>query len=516
MNLLRKARGAAAGRKRVLSFDGSVSRRRKDENGFLHVDATHISKEEVTEYWGWEIPGFESLGLSPDRLYRVYRPAEELEKAARSFDNLPLLLMHHPDSADSPQIEFRVGSVGSNGEFVRPYLDNSIAVTVQEAIDAVESGACRELSCAYFYDPDPTPGEFEGKRYDLVQRNIRGNHVALVDEGRCGPDVAVADAKEAKMGTELTDTLSKVEEVGAELQAAAAAVREGVAEAVQAAVGEAGIPAPDSEPEPAAEPKADQEPEEAGPKAADSGGEEPKDPASDSDPAAEVAAWLDTLPDQEGAGKARELISALVARLEAQAPAPAAQVPDQDPEGSPEIVREDAEPGEGEPKASDGGPEGGEPKGDGEPEGSAPAQDWASRVRRVLGRGRVPKGGASDAALAKARSEGAAAAERRMAAEYKAKAAAAEAVRPIIGAVQPMAFDSAAAIYRRAVEAEGRKTGITDPAALRELVEILAERRVSALDMGTDSKPASAKRTLGALEADLGGRLDKVKTVIVN
>jgi hypothetical protein len=39
-----------------------------------------------------------------------------------------------------------------------------------------------------------TGGIFDGKSYDGVMRNIKGNHVALVHEGRAGHDVKVADS----------------------------------------------------------------------------------------------------------------------------------------------------------------------------------------------------------------------------------------------------------------------------------------------------------------------------------
>ena len=57
----------------------------------------------------------------------------------------------------------------------------------------VTTSSFRELSCAYRYTPDFTPGKYEGTPYDFVMRAIRGNHVALVEEGRAGPDVVVAD-----------------------------------------------------------------------------------------------------------------------------------------------------------------------------------------------------------------------------------------------------------------------------------------------------------------------------------
>ena len=51
-----------------------------------------------------------------------------------------------------------------------------------------------ELSSAYHYTADMTAGEYEGKHYDGVMRDIVGNHVALVDVGRAGRDVVVSDA----------------------------------------------------------------------------------------------------------------------------------------------------------------------------------------------------------------------------------------------------------------------------------------------------------------------------------
>ena len=35
----------------------TASRRHKDENGFLHVASSHISKETVNPYYGREVPG---------------------------------------------------------------------------------------------------------------------------------------------------------------------------------------------------------------------------------------------------------------------------------------------------------------------------------------------------------------------------------------------------------------------------------------------------------------------------
>ena len=178
-------------------FD-SMSARHKDENGFLHVDRCHITKEQVVPYYGREIPGWRELGLEAEKMYNVYRPAEELEKGYATFNGLPLLLEHHPESAENPQKMHRVGSLGDSAEWNPPYIDVSLHVTDQAAIDAIEQGRFKELSAAYQYEPVLQRGRFNDTPYDIVMKNIRGNHVALVREGRAGPDVVVADAKPKK------------------------------------------------------------------------------------------------------------------------------------------------------------------------------------------------------------------------------------------------------------------------------------------------------------------------------
>jgi len=56
----------------TLTFDATTLRR-KDENGFLHVAVSHISKETVNSYRGREIPGWPDLGLDPNQIYQGYR-----------------------------------------------------------------------------------------------------------------------------------------------------------------------------------------------------------------------------------------------------------------------------------------------------------------------------------------------------------------------------------------------------------------------------------------------------------
>ena len=182
-------------RRDAFAFDRSTSVRTVDQDGRLHVAITNISKANVCEYLGSEIPGAEELGLDPKQLYKLLRDPKELAAAAASFNNIPLLSEHIPFSADEPPKEEIVGSTGTDAVFEAPYLKNSLVVWDSEAIKDIESREKQELSCAYRYTADMTPGTYEGSRYDGVMREIRGNHVAIVAAGRAGSDVIVGDSQ---------------------------------------------------------------------------------------------------------------------------------------------------------------------------------------------------------------------------------------------------------------------------------------------------------------------------------
>ena len=178
-----------------LAFDRATATVRPiDANGNMHVEVSNISKATVNPYFGHEIPNFKELGLEPGRVYQLLRDPEELRKAAHTFNNIPLLDQHVAVSAESHKPEHIVGSTGTDAEYAHPFLRNSLVVWAKKGIDAVQSEKKKELSSAYRYRADMTPGVFEGQKYDGVMRDIKGNHVALVEEGRAGSDVVVGDS----------------------------------------------------------------------------------------------------------------------------------------------------------------------------------------------------------------------------------------------------------------------------------------------------------------------------------
>jgi 8-oxo-dGTP pyrophosphatase MutT (NUDIX family) len=177
-----------------IAFDrDSVSVRETDDFDRLHVKRTPISKAGVNPYYGREIPRFKELGLDPDRVYKLLRDPDELRKGAATFNNIPLLVKHQPHAADAHDDAITGGTVGSNAEYEHPYLYNSLGIWRRDAIDHVEKKTQKELSSAYGYNADMTPGVYEGEDYDGVMRDLKGNHVCLVKKGRAGSDVVVGD-----------------------------------------------------------------------------------------------------------------------------------------------------------------------------------------------------------------------------------------------------------------------------------------------------------------------------------
>ena len=185
----------------ILALD--KSQRFTDENGWLHVAVSNISKAMVCPYNGSEIADIAQeagVVVDPKRVYFLLRDPKELELGASTFNGLPLTDIHEPLSAEdlgvNPELkEVIVGSTGNEARFMKPYLQNSLVVWDAAAIKRIDTREQVELSCAYRWVLDMTPGTYEGVAYDGVMRKLRGNHVALVDEGRAGPDVLVADAK---------------------------------------------------------------------------------------------------------------------------------------------------------------------------------------------------------------------------------------------------------------------------------------------------------------------------------
>lgn len=184
------------------SIQGGKSVREYDQNGFLHVEYSPLTRVQVAPYRGFEIPGWTELGLDANKIYKGYRPAEELSKpdTIKSMNGIPIQFNHNPDYAHCPAKDTRVGSTGDLARFDEPFLFNSLHITDKKAIDHINDGTMRELSLAYRYTPEMKSGTApNGEKYDFIMRGINANHLALVEEGRAGSEVLVYDSSQGNL-----------------------------------------------------------------------------------------------------------------------------------------------------------------------------------------------------------------------------------------------------------------------------------------------------------------------------
>jgi hypothetical protein len=162
-----------------------------DSNGYMTIPDNPISKVGVFPYLGREINA-----PDPDRIYQVYRPEEELSSPAtiESFRLLPFIDNHVMLGKLGIPVEQKgmQGVLGENIYYDAPYLRGPLRIHTSAAQALVNNGKI-DLSPGYTSRYEFTPGTFNGQAYDAIQRDIRGNHLALVDEGRTGPDVSVQD-----------------------------------------------------------------------------------------------------------------------------------------------------------------------------------------------------------------------------------------------------------------------------------------------------------------------------------
>jgi hypothetical protein len=186
-------------------------------------DSGELGAAEETPQGGLAIPAFLTrTGVfdyeqEDGRVIREYRPPEEVF-AADSLATLPNapLCNEHPTEAVQPR-NFRKYTVGHIEAGTVKQADDKVAARAifQEAktLDDIRAGRKRELSCGYNCDIDETSGVApDGERYDRIQRNIRYNHVALVPDGRAGPEVRLRldNAGNQKKGVKM----EKIEIIG--------------------------------------------------------------------------------------------------------------------------------------------------------------------------------------------------------------------------------------------------------------------------------------------------------------
>lgn len=170
--------------------------------GYLIAEVV-LCRTGIQEYHSSELQGAQG----EPRIIRVYRPEGEVfaPEAIASFRLKPFC-NGHGAMIDTGNIkQYQAGTISDNLWRAGDSLVGRVIITDQLTINAIRGGKT-QVSCGYDADYDWTPGLTpDGVGYEAVQRNIRGNHLALVDEGRCGCQCAIKDGSNKLENEKLKD-----------------------------------------------------------------------------------------------------------------------------------------------------------------------------------------------------------------------------------------------------------------------------------------------------------------------
>ena len=161
---------------------------KREPEGYLICVNVPIARSGTQQYLQDEI------GHTGEGYATVYRPEDEVFSQATmaSFEGMPVT-NDHPDSEDgvtADNISFlqkgHCQNVRRGTGKDRDLLIADLLITDPQTIQDVLDGK-REISCGYNYVMDEENGR-------LTQRQIRGNHIAIVDKGRAGKRVCIKDS----------------------------------------------------------------------------------------------------------------------------------------------------------------------------------------------------------------------------------------------------------------------------------------------------------------------------------
>jgi len=209
--------GVVSTLRKLTAKDAALDKREYDTNGWFEVKDNPLSKVGVFKYSESSVV----KGGDANKMVNVFLPPEELgsEEAIKSFrllpwtDDHPGALLGDKEEGLVPAEEKGIqGVIGQDIRFDGGILYGNVKVFSEALARKIASGK-RELSCGYRCDFVPEDGVYRGERYQYVQRNVRGNHTALVDHGRRGPDVRVLDSAERfTFALDIGETMDRTKE----------------------------------------------------------------------------------------------------------------------------------------------------------------------------------------------------------------------------------------------------------------------------------------------------------------
>lgn len=166
---------------KIVIFDReSISKVERTSQGFLRVPA-FVTRTGVLTY----------KTVDGKTIKQLRTPAEVFSpNSLDTLKSIPVTLKHPSvlvtkDNANKYMAGYSSDIVEKEGDKIKTML----TITDAKAIEAVDNRKIVEVSCGYECELEESSGVFDGESYDYVQRNIKYNHIALVDQGRAGPEI---------------------------------------------------------------------------------------------------------------------------------------------------------------------------------------------------------------------------------------------------------------------------------------------------------------------------------------
>lgn len=157
----------------------------------IHLDDTKLTRTDEGYLEGFAIAtrtGVFKYMRADGSIQRELRLPEEVfkEDAINSFKLLPITNEHPSQEVNSENAkELAVGYTGEEIKKLDSYLMTKLKITDKKTIEEINSGK-QGLSYGYKVNLVKKDGVYKGEKYDYVQTNIKGNHLAIVYQGRAG------------------------------------------------------------------------------------------------------------------------------------------------------------------------------------------------------------------------------------------------------------------------------------------------------------------------------------------
>ena len=138
----------------------------------------------------------EEIGKQSGRVFDVYTDEQDLfsEETIKSFEGKPVTI-EHPEEMEVNASNWKELSVGHISNIRRDgdFLIGDVVINDTKAIQIVQKG---KIELSFGYDAELVEADGKIKKVD-----IKGNHLAIVDEGRCGDKCKLGDGKPSIMST---------------------------------------------------------------------------------------------------------------------------------------------------------------------------------------------------------------------------------------------------------------------------------------------------------------------------